>query len=373
MSTAPLSGTGGRTPDEIDAARAAHQDLASDWLAPASYSIPGMSERPDGCGQWFPFEVCDECGEPVFSESHCGLRKCPECWMKWVRDTAESIVARVQAYRWAQDDGLDRRVVHAMFSPDSAEKWTISRVDSMRRESYERAADAGVSGGAALTHLWRTTDEFDREYATDQPYASKWKYLRDTYGRAWRSKTEVSPHIHQIAAASEFEPEQDGWVAERIRTLSPMRSLSDGDSYRDLANLAIYLLTHTAVADGEQAIRWFGDLYPGGFDAEEELSSGALATIERKAAEAVEPDGEDGESDEMLDLGDECEGGTEGCPGEPMPIWDVPGARRRNHWTDLDRETRNRMTAAVEWMMGDLDPPPCRSEQAAREMLDTLV
>lgn len=372
-SRAPLS-TSGRTAEEIDTARAQHQQLATEWLAGSAFSIPGMSARPDSCGNWYPYHVCDECGKPIFSESHCGLRRCPECWWEWVRDSAENIVFRLQAYRWAQDDGLDRRLIHAMFSPEQERKWTISRVQGMREDSYDKATEAGVVGGCALTHLWRTSEDFDEEYATDQPYVSKWKYLRETYGRGWRRAVEVAPHMHQIAVAPEFEPEPDGWIAKRVRTLAPMKSLSNPDSYEDVAALAMYLLSHTAIGDGEQALRWFGDVYPGGFNPEEELSSGALETIERMAAEAVELDGDDEDDDDDQLLEDtECAAGTEGCAGQPMPIWDVPAARRMNWWGDLDRETEKKLSVACEWMMGDLDPPPARSEQEARDLLQKLV
>jgi len=376
MSTAPLS-TSGRSAEEIDAARSAHYDLATEWVADTAYSIPGMSVRPDSCGNWYPYHVCDECGEPIFSESHCGLRRCPECWWEWVRETAKKIVTRIQAYRWAQADGLDRRLIHAMLSPEQKDDWTISRVDGMRSESYERAQEAGVTGGCALLHMWRTTDDLDGEFraASEAGVADKkWKYLRETYGQGWRQATEVAPHVHQIATAPEFEPEQDGWVAKRVRTLDSMKSLSHPSSYEDVAGLAMYLLSHTAIADGEQALRWFGDVYPGGFNPEEELSAGALETIERMAAEAVEPDGaDDGDDTEPFQDDEECEAGTEGCPGQRMPIWDVPSARRMNWWDELDRETERRMTAAVDWMMGDLDPPPCSTEQEARDRLARMA
>jgi hypothetical protein len=373
---APLSDSA-RATEEIDAAREIHQELATEWTAASSYAIPGMSTRPDSCGNWYPYHVCDECGQPIFSESHCGLRKCPECWYQWVRDTAEKIVTRIQAYRWAQDDGLDRRLIHGLFSPEQEENWTVSRVDGMRKDSYEKADDAGITGGCALLHLWRTTDDLDEEFraATEAGVADKkWKYIRETYGKGWRRAVEVSPHVHQIAVAPEFEPEKDDWVAKRVRTLDSMKSLSHPSSYEDVAGLAMYLLSHTAIADGEQALRWFGNVYPGGFNPEEELSSGALDTIERMAAEAVEPDGEDDDDDvEQLPEEPECEAGTPDCPGQPMPIWDVPSARRRNWWGDLDRGIEKKLSVACEWMMGDLDPPPARSEGEARELLEKMV
>jgi uncharacterized Zn finger protein (UPF0148 family) len=363
-----------KTPGEIDEVRAAHQDVATAWLAGSAFTIPGMGERPESCGAWYPREVCDSCGEPIFRESHCGLRKCPKCWFEWVQDTAEEIVYRIQAYRWAQPDGVERRVVHAMFSPDQDHdgKWTIRETEDVRKDSYERATDAGVEGGAAILHPWRTTDATDELYAEEQPYDSKWKWLREKWDKSWRSAVEVAPHAHQLVIAPEFEPdEEDEWVDKRVRTLAPMKSLTGSESYEDLAKAATYILTHAGVRDGSQAIRWFGSMYPGGFDAEEELSDGARATIRRKSEEAVRGDDEE-EFDEAVEA-DECEAGTEGCVGQPMAIWDVPSALRRDFFEDIDRETRNRMEACVEWMMGDLDPPPVYSEEEAREVLDELV
>lgn len=371
------SASSSRPDGEIDAARSAHQTLDPAWVAGTAYSIPGMAKRPPNCGVWRPYHACDECGKEIYSESHCGLRRCPECWWDWVLETAEKVVTRLMAARWARENGVERRLIHAMFSPDQSENWTIRETEDMMSDSYDRAAEAGVTGGVSLKHMWRTTDEIDSAFEAASEAgldAGKWTYLRKERGKAWRTGVEVAPHVHQIALAPEFEPDRDGWTAKRIRTLAPMYSLSDDEAYDDLAGLAKYILTHTAIKDGEQAVRWFGDLYPGGFDPEEELSSGALETIRRKSHEAVygEEDGDDGD-DEIVET-DECEAGTEGCAGQPMAIWDVPAALRRDFFEDIDRETRNRLEAIIEWMMGDLDPPePPRSEQAAREWVDELV
>ena len=365
--------SGGRSDEEIDAASAAHQDLASEWVADTSYAIPGMGQRPENCGVYRPYHVCDSCGEPIFAESHCGLRRCPSCWWEWVLTTAEKIVYKIQAYRWAQESGLDRRLIHAMFSPED-ETTTISQTESMMRESYERAGESGVTAGAALKHIWRTTDDLDAEFEAATAAgvdAGKWSYLRDEYGAGWRIGTEVAPHVHQLAVAPEFEP-PEGWVSKRIRTLEPFYSLTSAESYEDVAGLAKYLLTHTSIKDGEQAVRWFGEAYPGGFSPEEELSKGARETIERMAHEAVYGEELGDEEDDEL-RSDSCEAGTEGCAGQPMPVWDAPMALRQGWW-DVDREVERRIEACIEWMMGDLDPPvPPRSEDAAREALDELV
>lgn len=377
LDPADVASSSTRDPEEIDAARTAHRDLATSWVAGTAYSIPGMGERPDQCGVWKPYHVCDECGGPIFTESHCGLRRCPECWWDWVLETAEKIVTRLMAARWARDDGVDRRLIHAMFSPDQSDDWTIRETEDMMSESYDRADEAGVTGGVALKHMWRTDDDVDAAFEAASAAgldAGKWSYLREERGKAWRTGTEVSPHVHQIDLASEFEPNRGDWTAKRIRTLEPMYSLSGDEAYEDVAGLAKYILTHTAIRSGEQAVRWFGDLYPGGFNPEEELSPGALETIERKSHEAVygEEEGDDGDDEIAPEESPTCEAGTENCVGQPMEIWDVPAALRRDFF-DVDRETRDRLEACVEWMMGDLDPPPTRSEQAARETLDELV
>lgn len=374
----PSGSSTARDQDEIDEVRAAHHDLVDGYLAGTAYTIPGMNERPDGCGAYVPMHVCDECGEPIFTESQCGLRRCPECWWEWVLETAENIVFRLMAYRWAQESGLDRRLIHGMFSRQR-ENWTIRETEAMMGDSYSEADDAGVSGGVGLKHMWRTKKSVDSAFQAATAAGldgGKWRYLRDEYGDGWRSGVNVAPHVHQIAVAPEFEPEQGEWVADRIRTLEPMYSLSDREAYEDVAGLAKYLLTHTAIRDGEQAVRWFGDLYPGGFDVEEELSKGARDTIARLANEAVygvEDDDDDDDDELPADVDEiECLAGTEGCTGEPMQIWDAPAALRRD-WFDIDRATRKRIETCVAWMMGDLDPPPCMSESEARATLDRMV
>lgn len=105
---------------------------------------------------------------------------------------------------------------------------------------------------------------------------------------------------------------------------------------------------------------------------EEKLSSGALDTIERLAEQAVYGEKSDDDDDDTNEVQDECKAETEGCQGEPMPIWDVPIALRQDFF-DVSRETEKKLKVCVNWMMGDLDPPPIYSKSKAEELLDEMV
>jgi len=363
----------GAWPEEIDIS----------FYADSSMTLPGKGEPGDGCGEWYPSQFCDECGEPHFGLSRCEQRSCPHCWGAWSRRRAEKITRRLAAARYAAEDGLDKRAVHAVVSPPEGEIRTLSDVSNGYRDAYRLAEEKGVRGGVAIFHGYRVKEEVREEWRRETNGGDDgpklWAWVRE-HEVDWRSLTYWSPHYHILGLSRDFEAddpdEQEGWVARRIRSLAPFK-LHDSDGYEDMVGAAMYQLSHATFESGtsKDCVRWFGDLATTKFQPEEELSEGSLAVIERMAREAAEaaPErGEDGGEEEEK----ECENcGTEGAFS---PIWDAGYALQDPGWCDrIGREQQRKLSAAFEWVIGERIPPPGlrnpTTEEQAREALAELV
>jgi hypothetical protein len=220
-----------------------------------------------------------------------------------------------------------------------------------------------------------------KEFQEADPEMGIWRWIRTARAENWRYLTYWSPHYHVIGLCRDFgenkPEEQDGWVAQRIRSTDAMRSLNGEESYRDVVGLIRYLLSHATFESdtSKDCVRWFGELATTKFRPEEEVSDGALSTIERITEEVVgEPvDGDEtgGEVEEDEEC-DEC-GAT-----SRSPIWEAGAALMDKGWCDrIGRERERRLTAAFEWAIGERRPPPGlkrpQSEQQAREAMEELV
>jgi len=359
------------------------ESLDLSFYADSSMTLPGKSGRGEGCGEWYPREFCDECGEPRLGKSVCQQRGCPECWRSWTRNRAEGVTKRLGAARYVAEDGLQSRAVHAVMSPPEGEIQTLTDVSEGYRDAYRLAEEKGVRGGVAIFHGFRVREEYRkrwREETNDGEDGPKlWAWVRE-HPTGWRSITYWSPHYHILGLSADFEaddPEdQEGWVARRIRSLESFR-LTDPEGYEDMVGASMYLLSHgTFESDSSKdCVRWFGELATTKFSPEEELSEGSWNTVQRYAAEAAavvpEEEGEGSGSDE----GEECEN----CGGSVFsPIWEAGGALMDEGWLSrIGREQERKLTAAFEWAIGERKPPPGmqrpQTEEQAREAFEALL
>jgi hypothetical protein len=137
-----------------------------------------------------------------------------------------------------------------------------------------------------------------------------------------------------------------------------------------------YLLSH-ATFETDQSVKcvtWFGAVHPSQFQAEEELSEGAVKVIARLSemvAGGREDRGEGGE-----DIRGECR--REECGGNRRPIFEAFDWLSDPEWSDgVDRERLRRLTVAFEWAVGEVHPPPGlrgpRERDDCRDVLDLLV
>jgi hypothetical protein len=363
----------GSWPDEMDV----------NFYADSALTLPGMGERGSGCGEWYPRDFCSTCGEPHFGASRCQQRSCPDCWSLWSANRAVGITARLSAARYVEDDGADRRAVHAVVSPPEGSVRSITDLKRAKRDAYRLAEEHGVRGGVAVTHGDRVKPDVLDAYrelfeagATEQKV---WRWVRD-HARDWRSLTYWSPHFHIIGLCRDFEansPDNDGgWVVERLSTMAEYR-LTHRRGYESVAHTARYLLSHASFdpQSGSHSVTWFGSLANNAFSPESVVSKGALGTIERYAEEAVGA----GESDDGGDSeGDEPKCERDRCEGVLKPIWEAGAALQSASWCDqIGREQERRLRTAWEWAIGDVVPPPglCqpRSEEECAEAFASLL
>lgn len=386
----------GLTRERDTSAGAWPEEMDVGFYASSSMTLPGQGEPGSRCGEWYPKEFCDECGEPQLGRSRCEQRACPDCWAAWSRRRAESISVRLGAARYAEEEPLRKRAVHGVVSAPEGSIRTLADVSSGFRDAYRLAEDAGVRGGVAIFHGYRATDETKAVFraakesgAWDPEKDGKlWAFIRSPEKRAerglltgtWRDLTYWSPHWHILGLCEDFaadDPDdQEGWVVRRIRSLESFK-LHEDDGYEDQVGTARYLLSHLSFeADtSKDSVRWFGELSTAKFSAEDAISEGALSVIERKSREVAGVLDERGDGEDVEDDPEPCEecGAT-----SRSPIWEAGGALMDPGWCDrIGREQQRRLTAAFEWAIGDRQPPPGlkrpRTEEEARESLEALL
>jgi hypothetical protein len=347
------------------------EELDINPWADSALTLPGKGDRGDNCGNWYPKQFCDECGEPKFGQSSCLQRSCPDCWGKWANDRTTKIVERVQAARYAAPDGMERRAIHGVVSPPEGEIKSLTDIRQGFKTAYSKAKTAGIRGGVMMFHGWRANKKAKRKCPDDEKI---WRWIRES-GR-WRDYVKWSPHYHIIGLATEVESSDDEWIIERVRTFDRFR-LSDVESYEDIAKTAQYVMSHLSIEmDGSSPhIRWYGSLSTSSFRVDEELSDGTQSIINRLAKEATESDSEPTESGANDAPDDECIN----CGATSFSsIYQAGAALADKEWCKrIGREQQRKLSVAFEWMIGDVRPPPGlknpQSEEESREAFQHLI
>lgn len=364
----------GAWPEEMDDIR---------FVADSAMTLPGKSRPGENCGEWYPQEFCDECGEPRFGESRCHNRGCPNCWFMWSRRRAEKIARRLGAARYVAEEGLDKRAVHGVISPPEGEIRTLKDVSDGFRDAYQLAKDKGVRGGVVVFHGYRVKEKWRKIWAEETAEGDDgpklWAWVRE-HDVDWREMVYWSPHYHILGLSREFEAddpdEQDGWVARRIRSLDSFK-LHDVAGYEDMVGAAMYLLSHATFESdtSKDCVRWFGELATTKFSPKEELSEGSFKVVKRKAAEAAAVAPESGEEASGEGEREPCEN----CESESFsPIWEAGRALMDEGWCNrIGREQQRKLAAAFEWAIGERKPPPGLknpgTEEEAREAFAEIL
>jgi hypothetical protein len=373
---------------EIDeAAGAWPEEVDISYYADSAMTIPGMGDRGTNCGDWYPAEFCEECGTVHAGASMCQQRGCPDCWDTWTGNRAEAIVRRLTALRWAREDGLGRRTIHAVASPPQAAVVSLADVRRYRRQAQEHLRAAGLEGGVMVFHGFRATEETKEAYEAAQEANEEiqermnasgglWEFIRES-DPEWRDLVYWSPHYHVIGLAPEFEPDEadaEGWVLERLSTAARLEAIDDRQAYASVAKMTRYILSHaTFEPDGMRAVSWFGAAHATQFDPEAELSKRSVETIEKIASEIV---GKGTAAEGAEDEERACQ--EEDCDGALREIWDANLFLGDREWVDrVGREAERRLSTAFEWAIGEVHPPPGmrgpRSPDEFDEAFDELL
>lgn len=360
---------------EDDVPGAWPEDVDVRYYTDGSLTLPGKGTSGDGCGVWYPQAFCGDNGHVNYGKSQCNGRGCEGCWRLWCASSARRIVRRLQAYRHAQANGLERRVIHAVISPEFDENTAKTLVQwyDLIPEAYDIAKQAGVRGGVAIPHAWRVRDHVKRAWElhfNDVVDGGIWSWIRKN-NQHWRDQVKFSPHIHIIGACEDFtDPGTEGWQSWRIRTCESY-GLTKEESYSDLLGLAYYQLSHASYEPdaGKQVVRWFGKLAPAAFSPPEEVSAGALDTIERYTEEVQYASGNttaDDEDDEWC---------CEHCESEDRHwMWEAGDALQdRNFCEKIGRKQQKRLSTAFRYLIGELQAPPGLKNPRSKEQLEELL
>lgn len=348
------------------------------------WELPGMGDPAPRCGEVSASTFCDEAGHIQFQRHLCGRRECPECWSsQWAGPRTASVVSRLAAARYAEE-GVGRRVVHAVVSPPEDSINTIRGYFEGRRKANEIAKEHGVRGGVVVAHGYRALEETKQRFQEEEPDLPLWRWIRAN-DRPWKEQVYWSPHFHVIGLCRDFsaaEERSDGWVIQNLSTgdrrFSPFQ-LHQKDGYRDMVGAVRYLLSHATFPANEsrQAVTWFGSLHGTNFDPEAELSAGSWSTIQRITEEVVGAGLEDDDGDGGGEEDDDRECPVEGCDGRVHDIWGARMFLESAAGEALERDQRERVEAAYEWVAGLKQPPPGmknpQSEEQAREALSVIL
>lgn len=358
-----LTGAERRGPARQEAVREPPERPASRSYYEETVKVPGYGRAPDRCRRLQPVGFCDH-GHVTLGRSSCGTRRCPDHWRDWLEDAVVKQTARLAAYRAVQE-GAGKRLLHVVASPPQDRHWTADAFWNARSRSYEVVEEAGVRGGVAVAHPYRSSEAGDELFATATEHGDweeedgMWSLFRDSADdwEAMDDLVEAAPHYHLLAACEDFDPDgvPSGWVAKNIRSL-PRFHVDDVEAYRPMARVAYYLLTHAGVQKDRQTVTHFGEVHPAAFDPEEELGRAKWRRVQELAERAVKErpgEGVRGEEEQR-----ECP--RDGCEAHVVPIDEL------HEWLDgdgdwvrsLEPRQRLEIRGVQAWAeLGDRPPP----------------
>jgi hypothetical protein len=346
--------------------------------------IPGFGDAPNRCRPLQPVGFCEH-GHPVLGRSSCGVRYCPDHWRDWLEEAVISMVARLAAYRVAQEEGSRKRMCHVVASPPQDRRYGVSDLWDARSEAYEAFEAAGVRGGAVATHPYRTNERGDALFETARSAGDldedtgRWEFLRDVAGDDWdelAEYVEASPHYHGLAAVEDVDGSRapTGWVVENVRSFKRLH-YRDTEAYRDMVSTAYYVLTHGVVQEGRATTTYFGEVHPNAFKPEEELTTAKWERIQQEAEKAVRE--VPGESSEGHTAGpEECP--REACEAAVVDVVHLPDYLDSDEFVSRvlrhsdGRERLAQLRGMFAWWDTRTDRPPPHARSSKARMYEWL-
>lgn len=214
------------------------------------FSLPGQGEQTnDKCGQWTHPLRCPNHGQITldgkkhdsFVATHsCHNPECPVCYESWAsRQAVTSSDRIIQAVGLYKHEGyVIGKINHIVFSPPQEQAKELIRTAggarTLRTMAKDMAKKAGVRGGAMIFHPFRQNDPRETNFNENmKPYV-------------WYE----SPHFHVVGfgwlkKSDEFYNET-GWLYKNVGRRQTIKGTIK------------YTLTHCGIAEGFQAITYFG-------------------------------------------------------------------------------------------------------------------
>lgn len=226
------------------------------------YRIPGTGDKTsEDCNKVVSAEYCKACGkvEPRFH--HCNNWDCPECHIWTAARAAHRVEERLLGVSraYAAVGKYPGRIHHIILSVPLSEYEDFD-LEKCYKKAYKYAEMIGISGGAVVFHAYRIRDEYDKPLIEAVKEAGfqggKWAGVHEDILKlgSWKAYVVYGLHFHvlgyypKIVMRSNVFHSLTGWTYKAVNVTKK----------RDVFQTARYLLTHHAVIDGKQAVRYFG-------------------------------------------------------------------------------------------------------------------
>ena len=304
--------------------------------------LPGHGEPGSGCGD-FRGMKCNTCGSIFWAKYSCRERQCPSCYERWASKEARRASKRLLG-------GSKTLNATAYLVNRSNRKGRLPHVvvslrdiglspDEYFEVAYALSKKHGVVGGCAVFHPFRQ-DDFDRwildgcvhvhvigyapgdiepggtDFALDRdsPYCALTEFdeildvrLRGRFNQ-WHTDDPEKIDIPDLCWATLYD--MIDWmrpvfihVPDKEYSTPELKDYGGLRSERAGKRLVRYLLTHTAIRDGQHALRWFGvlsynkmsqnqieEVYPGIMQEDESLTSECSVCGSRDIEPCIELD-----------------------------------------------------------------------------------
>jgi len=249
--------------------------------------LPGTGKvtRPGECGKPRPgkWEVCshDHNHQKSYNPTTCGKPECPICWTTWAKREAHRQSAGLIAYQNRNGgqrtlfDGFSEKGKaprHDIISPplsavrhmvakthrqldkngEPIERFGYYFLPIFNREINKMLELSGIDGAKVVSHMFRIRPEYkdriNKEVSAGLA-ADRYDWVKKHSN--WYDYLYFSPHVHLVTFGwniDNFYELSGGWTYKAIREVY------------DAPGLMYYLLSHTSIIEGRNAVRSWGCL-----------------------------------------------------------------------------------------------------------------
>jgi hypothetical protein len=273
--------------------------LRTDELVEVKFPIPGTGAItvPGKCGEWISIAACSmdpsHYKQPIKHSCDCG--SCPSCWPRWGKKASKRISSRFRGYRDTVQgqslfDGVEDRIWHKhnakylrhiVLSPPSGIITPDMDITKIKKQGRKFASSIGITGGVLIPHLYRVKREVwdtlmngvlsSTERTEQKRKVVVWDMIRTDalHLGSWDLYCYWAPHFHIIGFGripNQRNPiylkRKGNWVVKVVETIRWDRKYTGQDIEDPVEAIAFYLLSHTSIVKGRNALSWFGICSP---------------------------------------------------------------------------------------------------------------